>query len=68
MMNLGDFGPDVSPEPKLAMLIHWKKVAEALFQTSLASTASKRCDFCRLPRAILSVASLTGFQAFGTAG
>jgi hypothetical protein len=31
MMNLGDFGPDVSPEPKLAMLIHWKKVAEALF-------------------------------------
>jgi hypothetical protein len=36
----------------LARLVHWKKVAEALFSDSGFVAAGKRRDFCRLRRAI----------------
>jgi hypothetical protein len=50
-------------EPSLddwIILVHRKKVAEALFSDSTASAAGKRRGFCRLPCAIFFVASATG--------
>jgi hypothetical protein len=37
-------------QPAIARLVHWKKVAEALFSDSSFVAAGKRRDFCRLPR------------------